>query len=166
MARDGDDRLLDAIRQGLEGGRISLHVSYRKARRVDGFRRALVGQVGEGQVKLRDRFMPVSFFALVLWFILAQALGLEEIKFRVLGSPVSLAFMCFALVLLAQVMVYRKYIKPMQGPVMHRAAMDSADLFQALWQGGALALMVREGDDRISQSPRDDWRDFVRRVTA
>ncbi len=164
MARDGDDELIGALRDGLEARQVSMHISYRKARSVDGFREAFVEQVGARAVLIRDKFLIVSLIVLLIWFGCAYEFDLNDTTVLILGSPVTLGFLTFALVLLALVMFSRRYIRPLQGAPMHRAALRDADLFVALWRRGALALMTRQADDRLCQSPRDDWRQYVRRV--
>lgn len=164
MARDGDAELLEAMRLGMEQGQLSMHISYRKARRVDGFREVLAAQVGRRAVLIRDWFLPVSLVLLALWFALAQWLGLHDISYRVVGSQMSVGFLSFAALLLALVLFSRSHIRPLQGPALHRVAVSDPDLFVRLWQRGAVALMTRQGRDRICQSPKDDWRQYVRRT--
>lgn len=164
MARDGDDQLIEAIRQGLEGGAVALHVHYRKARRVDGFKESLVQEVGSRAVLIRDKFMGAALTVLLVWFLVAQGLDLHGRTITVIGSPLTLGFLSFAAVLLALVMFYRQFIKPIQGRAMNNAALRSPELFHALWQGRALALMTRRGGSKLCQSPRDDWRQFVRQT--
>lgn len=163
MARDGDAELIESIRIGLEAGQVALHVNYRRARKVQGFRQALVDQVGERAVRIRDHFLKVGLLVLVVWFVISQVFRFEETVVQVFGSPITLSFLTFALLLLGLVMFSRQYIKPMQGKPMHRTALSSADLFHELWRGGALALMTRHGKDRLCQSPKGDWRQYVRR---
>jgi len=162
VARDGDETLLEAMANGFQAGQMLLHVHYRRARKLDGFRDALIAEVGRRAVLIRDKFMGAGLTALLVWFLVAQGLDLHEQKVRVLGSPLSLGFVTFALVLLVLVLAYRQFIKPIQGAPMRRAALSSPDLFQDLWSAGALALMTRSGPDRICQSPKGDWRQFVR----
>ncbi|WP_416896665.1 MAG: hypothetical protein ACMVY4_14160 [Minwuia sp.] len=164
MAREGDAELVEAIRRGHEAGAVSMHVHYRRARKVEGFREALVEQVGARAVTVRDHFMKGAFAALFVWFAAAQIFLLQEIEITLMGSPVTLSMLTFLLLLLALVLFYRDRIKPVQGAPMHRAALSDPELFGRLWLGGAVALMLREGRDRICQSPRDDWRQFVRRT--
>lgn len=164
MAREGDAQLLEAMRLGMERGQMSMHLSYRKARRVEGFRQALAAQVGERAVLIRDWFLPVSLVLLAAWFALAEWLGLHEISYRVAGSQMSLGFITFALLLLALVLFSRKHIRPLQGPALHRVALSDPELFVRLWQRGAVALITRQDRDRICQSPKDDWRQYVRRT--
>lgn len=162
MARDGDDQLLEAVRTGLESGQISLHLTYRRARNVYGFRQALIDQVGERSVRIRDHFMKVGLLVLLVWFIISQIFRFEETTVQVLGQPLTLSFLTFAIILLAIVLFSRQFIKPLQGMPMSRAATSSAALFTDLWQAGAVALIMREGKDRLCQSPKADWRQFVR----
>jgi hypothetical protein len=164
VAREGDDQLIETIRIALESGQINLHVTYRRARRVDGFREALVAQVGERSVRFRDHFLKVGLSVLVVWFAIAQTFRLEETTVRILGTPVTVSLLTFALILLGIVMFSRQYIKPMLGRPMHRAAMHSTDLFIELWQTGALALIARSGSDRLCQSPKADWRQYVQQT--
>lgn len=166
MVRDGDAALIEAIGNGLESGQLSLHVHYRRARKTDGFREALVAQVGSRAVLIRDKFMGTGLTALLIWFLVAEGLDLHEQKVRVLGSPMSVGFLTFALLLIVIVMAYRKFIKPVQGGPMRHAALSSPELFLNLWQSGALALMTRSGRDRICQSPKGDWRAFAQRALA
>jgi hypothetical protein len=164
VAEDSDTELLEAVQRGLEGGRLSMHVHYRRARKSDSFKDALVRETSARAVFMRDKFMGSGLTVLLVWFFVAEGLKLHEQTVRVLGSPMSLGFLSFALVLLALVMFYRQYIKPMQGKPMHRAALTSPELFVELWQSGSLALMTREGKDRLCQSPAGDWRQYVRQV--
>lgn len=164
MAKEGDAELVEAILRGLEGGQVSMHVHYRRARKFDAFKAALVSEAGARAVLIRDKFMGGGLTILLIWFFVAEGLNLHEQKVRVFGSPMSVGFVSFALVLLALVMFYRRYIKPLQGRPMRRAALASPELFNDLWQGGALALMTRRGRDRLCQSPKGEWRQYVRRV--
>ncbi|WP_417513330.1 hypothetical protein [Minwuia sp.] len=164
MADSDDAPLIDALRQGLETGQARLHVSYRRARKVDGFRAALAAEVGDRAVLIRDHFMKAGLAILLVWFFTSQALDLEAIQVRVFGTPMTWSFLSFALVLLALVMFYRSYIKPIQGGPMHRAALSSPELFIRLWQAGALAIILPSGEDRICQSPRGEWRQYIRRA--
>lgn len=162
MAREGDAELLQAMQTGLETGQIRMHVSYRRARRVEGFRDTLAAQVGRRAVVIRDWFLPVSLALLVGWFAMAQALGLHEYSWRLAGSDITLGFLTFALLLLALVMFSRQHIRPLQGPALYAVVLSDPDLFVRLWQRGAIALMAREGTERFCSSPRADWRQFVR----
>ena len=108
MARDGDDQLLEAVRTGLETGQISLHLTYRRARRVEGFRQALIDQVGERSVQIRDHFMKVGLLVLLVWFIISQIFRFEETTVQVLGQPLTLSFLTFAIILLAIVNLVRR----------------------------------------------------------
>lgn len=153
---------MEAMVRGLETGQLAMHVSYRRARRIKGFREVLASQVGSRAVTIRDWFLPVSLTLLVIWFVLAQELGLHEVSMRLAGSNTTLGFITFAVLLLALVLFSRRFIRPLQGPALYRVALADPDLFVRLWQAGAVALMTRDGPDRICQSPRGDWRHYVR----
>lgn len=165
MSAAEDAPLLDVIRQAIAQGTLRLHVSYRRARRVRRFHQLLVQKVGARAVAIRDWFMAGALTLLIFWFVLAQLLELEGYSIRILGTEVKAGVFSFLLVLLALVLFARRYIRPLQGQPLREVALTDEQVFDELWRAGALALLATLGDDRLCQSPRDDWRQFARRLS-
>lgn len=159
-----DAELVAWLRSTLQSGGMRMHVNYRKARRNDGFHKALVAKVGPRAVMIRDRFLLASFALLLLWFGIAEALELNAIMVPVAGSEMSLGSISFFTLLLAMILAGRRFVKPLQGRLLHEVVTSDPDLFASLWREGALALMTMSGSDRLCTSPKGDWRQFLRRA--
>jgi len=164
MTVSEDAELVEWIGSSVQSGVLRMHVNYRKARRVDAFYQALVARVGARAVMIRDRFLFVSFALLLIWFGAAETLELNAIMLPVAGSEMSVGSITFFALLLALILSGRRFIRPLQGRLLHQVVTSDPDLFTTLWRAGALALMATSGPDRLCSSPKGDWRQFVKRV--
>ncbi|MDF1735244.1 MAG: hypothetical protein P1U37_08175 [Minwuia sp.] len=166
MTVSEDEELVAWLQSAVQSGALRMHVNYRKARRNNAFHQALVARVGARAVKIRDRFLFGSFALLLVWFGLAEALELNAIMLPVAGSEMSLGSITFFALLLALVLAGRRFVRPLQGRLLHEVVTRDAELFAGLWRDGALALMAMSGSDRLCSSPKGEWRQFVRRVRS
>ncbi|MDF1732844.1 MAG: hypothetical protein P1U49_15155 [Minwuia sp.] len=164
MTVSEDAELVSWLQSAVQTGVLRMHVNYRKARRNDAFHQALVARVGARAVKIRDRFLFGSFALLLVWFGFAEALELNTIMLPVAGSEMSLGSITFFALLLALVLAGRRFVRPLQGRLLHEVVTSDAELFDSLWRAGALALMAMSGSDRLCSSPKGDWRQFVRQA--
>lgn len=158
----GDAAVVTALGAAVRDGRLRMHVNYRRARRDRRFHAGLVALAGRRTVLVRDLFMPVSLGLLLCWFFVAEGLGWHAVDVRLFGQPMPLGTVTFLALLLCLVMVARTEVRKVQGPPLAQVATADPALFADLWNAGAVALMSRAGEPRICQSPRGDWRQFVR----
>ncbi len=166
MTVDSNAALLSWMRDALQSGGLRLHVNYRKARRNRNFHLALVRRVGANAVRIRDFFLYGSFALLLVWFGIAEALELNAIMVPVAGSEMSAGSISFFALLLVLVLAGRRYVRPLQGRILHEVATEDAEMFDGLWRSGTVALMAMSGRDRLCSSPRGDWRAFASRLRA
>ncbi|MDF1722418.1 MAG: GlyGly-CTERM sorting domain-containing protein [Minwuia sp.] len=166
MTVDSDAELLNWMRDALRTGGMRLHVNYRKARRNRDFHLALVNRVGANAVRIRDFFLYGSFALLLVWFGIAEALDLNAIMVPVAGSEMSAGSVSFFALLLVLVLAGRRYVRPLQGRILHEVALGNVEIFDNLWRSGTVALMAMAGRDRLCSSPKGDWRAFARRLQA
>ncbi|MEC9347533.1 MAG: hypothetical protein VYB54_15015 [Pseudomonadota bacterium] len=160
--RDEDRPLLQALGDAVRGGGMRMHVHYRRARRDRRFRDGLVRLVGARTVLIRDVFAPVSLGVLLVWFLVAESLKWHETQVYLAGQPMTLGTLIFLGLLLTMVVVARTEVRKAQGKPLAEVVTSDPALFEDLWRAGALAIMSTGDKPQICQSPRGDWRQFVR----
>lgn len=159
-----DETLLGLIQNAAKAGQLRVHVTYRKARRVPGFRDAMIAEVGVWPVRIREWFLYVALAGMLVWTLINQEFDLKSMTTSVFGMEVDYGFLTFMVLLITVVLVGRKWVKPVNGPLLIHVALTDARRFADAWRAGALTMLVQgKGPGRMALSPKHDWREFVQR---